>query len=64
MVGDYNILDLKLSEENHPIGHYGWLHRDYLKEEHPAWYSLLVLGLDVMDIPCRPERVGRGNHKK
>ncbi|MBD5532759.1 MAG: TnpV protein [Lachnospiraceae bacterium] len=43
LVGDYYILDLKLPEENRPIGHYGRLHRDYLKEEHPSRYRSLVL---------------------
>ncbi len=43
LVGDYYIPDLKLQEENRPIGRYGRLHRDYLKEEHPARYSSLVL---------------------
>lgn len=43
LVGDFYIPDLKLSEENRPIGHYGRLYRDYLKEEHPAQYSALVL---------------------
>lgn len=41
--GDYYIPDLKLSEEKRPIGRYGRLHRDYLKEQHPARYSYLVL---------------------
>ncbi len=43
LVGDYYIPDLKLPEEDRPIGRYGRLHRDYLKEEHPARYSSLVL---------------------
>ncbi|WP_279086498.1 TnpV protein [Bacteroides acidifaciens] len=43
LVGDYYILDLKLLEENRPIGHYGRLHRKYLKQEHPARYSSLIL---------------------
>lgn len=43
LVGDYYIPDLKLPEENRSIGHYGRLHRDYLKEEHPARYSSLIL---------------------
>ena len=43
LVGDYYIPDLKLPEENRPIGHYGRLHRDYLKEEHPARYRTLIL---------------------
>lgn len=43
LVGDYYIPDLKLSEENRPIGRYGRLHREYLKQEHPARYSSLIL---------------------
>ncbi len=43
LVGDYYIPNLKLPEENRPIGRYGRLHRDYLKEEHLAWYSSLIL---------------------
>ena len=43
LVDDYYIPDMKLPEENRPIGHYGRLHRDYLKQEHPARYSSLVL---------------------
>ena len=43
LVGDYYIPDLKLSEEIRPIGRYGRLHREYLKQEHPARYSSLIL---------------------
>lgn len=43
LVGDYYIPDLKLPEENRPIGYYGRLHREYLKQEHPARYSSLIL---------------------
>ena len=43
LVGDYYIPDLKLPEENRPIGRYGRLHREYLKQEHPARYSSLLL---------------------
>ena len=43
LVGDYYIPGLKLPEENRPIGHYGRLYRDYLKQEHPARYSYLIL---------------------
>ncbi len=42
-VGDYYIPDLKLPEENRPIGRYERLHRKYLKQEHPARYSSLIL---------------------
>lgn len=43
LVGDYYIPDLKLPEENRPIGRYGRLHREYLKQEHLARYSSLIL---------------------
>ena len=43
LVGDYYIPDLKLPEENRPIGRYGRLHREYLKQEHPARDSSLIL---------------------
>ena len=43
LIGDYYIPDLKLPEENRPIGRYGRLHREYLKQEHPALYSSLIL---------------------
>ena len=32
--GDYFIPDLKLTEETRPIGKWGRMHRDYLKEHH------------------------------
>ena len=43
LVGDYYIPDLKLPEESRPIGRYGRLRREYLKQEHPAQYSFLIL---------------------
>ena len=43
LAGDYYIPDLKLPEENRPIGRYGRLHREYLKQEHLARYSSLIL---------------------
>ena len=41
--GDYFIPDLKLSEETRPIGKWGRMHRDYLKEHHPIRFNNLVL---------------------
>ena len=43
LVGDYYIPDLKLPEEHRPIGKYGRMHREYLREVHPARFSTLVL---------------------
>ena len=42
-VGDYYIPDLKLPEEHRPIGKYGRLHREYLREIHPARLNTLTL---------------------
>lgn len=41
--GDYFIPDLKLPEETRPIGKWGRIHRDYLKEHHPTQFNTLVL---------------------
>ena len=41
--GDYLIPDLKLPEETRPIGKWGRMHRDYLKEYHPVRFNNLVL---------------------
>ena len=41
--GDYFIPDLKLKEETRPIGKWGRMHRDYLKEHHPIQFNNLVL---------------------
>lgn len=43
LVGDYYIPDLKLPEENRPIGKFGRLHMEFLKEKYPARYSELIL---------------------
>ena len=43
LVGDYYIPDLKLPEEHRPIGKYGRIHREYLREVHPARLNTLIL---------------------
>ncbi len=60
LVGDYYIPDLKLPEEHRPIGKYGRLHREYLREIHPAQIEHIDLDRGVMDISFRPERTGTG----
>lgn len=48
LVGDYYIPQLTLpTETQRPIGKWGRLHRDYLKENHPARYANLILQGDV-----------------
>lgn len=41
--GDYYIPDWKLPEEHRPIGRWGRMHRDYLKEQRPVVFNQLVL---------------------
>mgnify|MGYP004513880017 FL=1 len=43
LVGDYYIPDLKLPHEERPIGKYGRMHREYLKEHSPMRFNDLVL---------------------
>ncbi len=43
LVGDYYIPNIALSEENRPIGKWGRMHREYLKEHHPIRFNDLVL---------------------
>ena len=42
LVGDYYLPNLILPEETRPIGTWGRLHRDYLKEHRPIQYTNLV----------------------
>ena len=42
-VGDYFIPDLELPEETRPIGKWGRMHRDYLREYKPIQYNCLLL---------------------
>ena len=41
--GDYYIPDWKLPEEHRPIGRWGRMHRNYLKECRPVIFNQLVL---------------------
>ena len=41
--GDYYIPELKSPEEKRPIGKWGRMHRNYLKEHHPIQFNLLAL---------------------
>lgn len=44
LIGDYYIPVLTLSsDEQRPIGKWGRMHRDYLKEHHPILFNDLVL---------------------
>ena len=41
--GDYLIPNLRLEQINRPIGHWGRLYREYLREHHPVRFTTLVL---------------------
>ena len=41
--GDYYIPDLTLPEEARPIGKWGRMHREYLREHKPIQYNCLLL---------------------
>lgn len=41
--GDYYLPDLKLNKETRPIGRYGCLRREYLREYRPVLFNQLVL---------------------
>ncbi len=43
LAGDYYIPNLKLPDEERPIGKYGRMHRGYLKEHRPMQFNHLVL---------------------
>ena len=42
-VGDYYIPDLTLPHEERPIGKYGRMHREYLREHDPLMFDDMVL---------------------
>ena len=42
-MGDYYIPDLTLTKESRPIGKWGRMHREYLREHKPIQYNCLLL---------------------
>ena len=42
-VGDYSIPDLELPQESRPIGRWGRVRREYLREHKPIQYNSLLL---------------------
>ena len=41
--GDYDIPDIRLPEETRPIGRWGRMHKDYIKEHKPIRFNDLCL---------------------
>lgn len=49
-VGDYYIPDFTLPASSKPIGKWGRLYRDFLKDHHPVWYNTLILSGQLWEI--------------
>lgn len=49
-VGDYFIPALTLPQSSKPIGKWGRLYRDFLKNHHPVLYSALILGGQLWEL--------------
>lgn len=49
-VGDYYIPDISLSKPSKPIGKWGRLYRDFLKNNHPVRYNTLILSDQLWEI--------------
>ena len=45
--GDYFIPDIRLPEENRPIGRWGRIYRDYIKEHNPIHFNDLCLNSEL-----------------
>ena len=67
LVGDYYIPDLKLPEEHRPIGKYGRMHREYLREVHPARLNTLILTGELLtylaDLNEQAQKEKGGTHR-
>ena len=49
-VGDYYIPDISLPQPSKPIGKWGRLYRDFLKDHHPVRYNTLILSGQLWDL--------------
>lgn len=49
-VGDYYIPDFALPQPSKPIGKWGRLYRDFLKNHHPVRYNTLILSGQLWEI--------------
>ena len=49
-VGDYYIPDFTLPQPSRPIGKWGRLYRDFLKNHHPVRYNTLILSGQLWDL--------------
>ena len=47
--GDYLFPNLEIPQKKYNIGKYGILHKEYIKENHPCFYSSLLLTGNLFD---------------
>ena len=52
--GDYYIPDIRLPKETRPIGRWGRMHRDYIKEHNPIRFNDLCLSGEVWTYVLHP----------
>ena len=53
--GDYYIPDIRLPEENRPVGRWGRMRRDDIKEHNPIRFNDLCLSGELQELICRNE---------
>lgn len=49
-VGDYYLPDISLPQPSKPMGKWGRLYRDFLKDHHPVRYNTLILSGQLWEI--------------
>ena len=49
-VGDYYLPDISLPQPSKPIGKWGRLYRDFLKDHHQVRYNTLILSCELWEI--------------
>ena len=60
--GDYFIPDIRLPEENRPIGRWGRMHRDYIKEHNPIRFNDLCLSGELWTYLAMTQRKNTHRH--
>ena len=62
--GDYYIPDWTLPEEARPIGRWGRMHRDYLKEHRPVIYNVMLLSGDLFSHLAEVDQQAKDLHDR
>ena len=57
--GDYYIPDIRLPKETRPIGRWGRMHRDYIKEHNPIRFNDLCLNGELWTYAPLPVKRAR-----